>query len=155
MENGVDLLYVLYSGTQFAQWAKWMQWVSHSRTRYCVLYFVCWVFSFFSVSLFFFPNRAIQSWICQYALNVQSHSEVCLWTLQWCFAFLWDLLWEGNRETWTKILCGCLIIFLPLKKKKKRVFVRQGHLHYIVYSVSTVHGSILILAGSMGYGVPI
>lgn len=57
---------------------------------------------------------------------------------------------------WTKMLCGCLIISLPLKKKKKEVvFVRQGHLRYIVYSASTVHGSIPILADSMGYGVPI
>lgn len=57
---------------------------------------------------------------------------------------------------WTKMLCGCLIISLPLKKKKEElVFVRRGHLSYIVYSASTVPGSILIFAGSMGYGVPI
>lgn len=60
---------------------------------------------------------------------------------------------------WTKMLRSCLIISLPLKKKRKKkkelVFVRQGHLRYIVYSASTVHGSILILADSMGYGVPI
>jgi len=57
---------------------------------------------------------------------------------------------------WTKMLCGSLIISFPLKKKKEElVFVRQGHLCYIVYSASAVHGSILILADSMGYGVPI
>lgn len=59
---------------------------------------------------------------------------------------------------WTKMLCSCLIISLPLKKKKKEkelVFVRQGHHRYIGYSASTVHGSTLMLADSMGYGVPI
>lgn len=52
------------------------------------------------------------------------------------------------------MLCGCLIISLPLKKREL-VFVRQGHLRYIVYSASTVYGSILILTDSMGYGEPI
>lgn len=41
------------------------------------------------------------------------------------------------------------------KKEKELVFVRQGHHRYIGYSASTVHGSTLMLADSMGYGVPI
>lgn len=63
---------------------------------------------------------------------------------------------------WTKMLCSRLIISLPFRKKKKEkekekelVFVRQGHHRSIGYSASTVHGSTLVLADSMGYGVPI
>lgn len=85
-------------------------------------------------------NRAIQSGMCQGVVNLQSHSKVCLWTVQWHFAFLWELIW-GRHKMWTKMLWGCLIISLPGFFSKKFRLDRCQIYYIYTYYISIYNAS--------------